>query len=374
MEKQNRKTENLQQAGAAALLFLLSASAALAISAIGEPDQRRRAMRESEIRVMDIFAQNYGSADFSPVISDLEARPEDPANAAFMSIPLSLANVYLNRYEVGWKEADLDRSLQIFEWVVSKHDLWGGRDGSGSVVSFLDISLTRLRGECDVGGFGSRIDELWRTAMAITEAEAQALLEAIGGPDRPCRLESTLGACTLRILPVDSEQQQASRASLLAAASSFLPEDPRSPAWGESARRFAVGAPDSSVSACEAAETELVLAQGALSYRLAGGDVPSEFGAVSGTVAARRTASSCPSFTTYRTTGPVEVVETGDSLATALADSRVVAFYLSERYLWQFPPGSQCESDVGGEEQTHRMWIRRAGPDDENSVREIRIR
>ena len=326
-------------------------------------------MRESQIRVMDIFAQNYGGADWSPVTSDLESHPADPANTAFMSIPLSLGNVYLNRYEVGWNKADLERSLGMFEWVESNRELWGGREGSGSVVSYLDISLTRLRAECDVGGFESRIEELWRTAMAITEAEAQALLQAIGEPDRPCRLGSTLGACTLRILPVDSEQRQASRASLLAAASSFLPDDPRSPAWGESARRFAVAAPDSSFSACEAAEAELVLAQGALSYRLAGGDIPSEFGAFS-----RTAASNCPFFLTYKTTGPVEVVEPGDSLAAALADSRVVAFYLSERYLWQFPPGSQCESDVGGEEQTRRIWIRRAGPDEENTVREIRIR
>ncbi len=312
MEKQNRNNRDVGRAGAIALVLVLAASAVLAISPDGNPDQRRRAMRESQIRVMDIFAQNYGAADWSPVVSDLEARPEDPANAAFMSVPLSLANVYLNRYEVSWKKADLERSLQIFEWVASRHELWGRRDGSGSVVSYMDISLARLRWECDVGGFESRIDELWRTAMAITEAEARALLEAIGEPGVPCRLESTLGACTLRILPVDSEQRQASRASLLAAASSFLPEDPRSPAWGESARRFAVGAPDSSVSACEAAETELVLAQGALSYRLAGGEVPSEFETFSGTVAARRTASSCPSFLTYRTAGPVEVVVPGD--------------------------------------------------------------
>jgi hypothetical protein len=29
----------------------------------------------------------------------------------------------------------------------------------------------------------------------------------------------------------------------------------------------------------------------------------------------------------------------------ARRDSRVVAFYLSEHYLWQFPPGSQCDTD-----------------------------
>ena len=114
MTKQNRNTRSLGPAGAAAFLLLLAASSALAISAVDgkpDPDQRRRAMRKSQIGVMDIFARNYGGADWSLVMSDLEAHPADPANPAFMSVPLSLANVYLNRYEVGGNKANLERSL-----------------------------------------------------------------------------------------------------------------------------------------------------------------------------------------------------------------------------------------------------------------------
>jgi hypothetical protein len=309
----------------------------LAISNEGKPGQRRRAMRDSQIRVMDIFAQNYGGADWSPVTSDLESHPADPANTAFMSIPLSLANVYLNRYEVGWKKADLERSLQIFEWVVSNRELWGGREGSGSVVSYLDISLARLRAECDVGGFESRIEELWRTAMTITAEEADAVLEA----GRPCGPTLFLAACVDSILPFPSDEEtRASRSALLAAASSFLAGDPRAEAWAERARSLAASFP---ASVCQAAETELVLSQGALSKRLAGDDALDA--GLSGRVT-ERVSVSCPRFSTdYETAGPVDVVNPGDSLAAAIRDSRVVAFYLSERYLWQFPPGSQCEED-----------------------------
>ncbi|SRR6266542_1546343 len=340
MTTQNRKTRNPGLAGAAAFLLLLAASAMLAISANGKPGQRRRAMRESQIRVMDIFARNYGSADFSLVTSDLEAHAEDPANTAFMSIPLSLASVYLNRYEVGWKKADLERSLEIFEWVASNRELWGEREGSGSVVSYLDISLARLRSECDVGGFESRIEELWRMAMTITAEEADAVLEA----GRPCGPTLTLSACVDAILPFPSDEEtRASRSALFAAASSFLAGDPRAEAWAERARSLAASFP---ASICRAPQVELVLSQGALSKRLAGSDLPVEFDTGIRGIQTGRAFSSCSPFPSrYETAGPVDVVSSGESLAIAIRDSHVVASYLLERYLWQFPPGSQCEID-----------------------------
>jgi hypothetical protein len=221
------------------------------------------------------------------------------------------------------------------EWVASRRGIWGGRDGSGSVVSYLDISLSRVRAECDIGGFEARIDELWRTAMTVTAEEADALLVVGGVPDQPCRSTLLLGACVLSILPFPAEEEaRASRAALFAAGSSFLADDPRAPEWAQSARRLAVRVP---ASVCPAAETELVLSQGALSYFLAGGDAPVEFESGSG--------GGCPPFPAgYETAGPVDVVAPGDSLATAIRDSRVVAFYLTE-LLWRFPPGSQCDSD-----------------------------
>jgi hypothetical protein len=347
MTKQNRNTGSIGPAGAAAFLLLLAASSALAISAIGEngrPNrgQRRQAMRESQIRVMDIFARNYGGSDWSLVVNDLEAHPADPANATFMSVPLSLANVYLNRYEVGWNKADLERSLGIFEWVAASRELWGGREGSGLVVSYLDIGLARLRAECDVGGFEARIDELWRTALAITAEEADALL----GSGRPCGQVHLLSPCVESILPFPGDEEAlASRAALFAAASSFLAADPRAGVWAQSARSAAASV---TTSACQAAETVISLSQGALSYRLAGGELPDEFDKGIRGIQTGRASPGCSPFTTgYETAGPVDVVSPGDSLAAAIRDSRVVAFYLLERYLWQFPPGSQCDGDEG---------------------------
>jgi hypothetical protein len=343
MTKQNRNTRSLGPAAAAALLLLLAASSVLAISAIGDdrkPGQRRRAMQSSLFRVMDIFGQNYSGADFSLVTSDLEAHPADPANAAFMSIPLSLANVYLNRYEAGRNKANLERSIGTFEWVVASRGLWGGRDGSGSVVSYLDIGLARLRAECDVGGFESRIEELWRSAMAITAEEADALLQAA----RPCGGVHWLSPCLESILPFpDEDAAVASRAALFAAASSFLAADPRAQVWAESARSLAALFP---ASVCQAADTELVLSQGALASRLAGTDVAADLDAGLNSRKTGRISLRCAPFpAAYQTAGPVDVVSPGDSLAQAIWDSRVVAFYITDVYLWHFPPGSQCEGD-----------------------------
>ena len=354
MTRQNRKTRSLGRVGAVALVVSLAASLLLALrpgdGAVSPEDRmrsRRQALRASEIRVMDIFGQNYGSTDWSLITSDLATHPEDPANPAFMSVPLSLANVYLNRYELRRDKADLERSLEMFEWVASSRGLWGGRDASGSVVSYLDISLSRLRAECDVGGFEARIEALWRTAMTITAEEARAVLEGGGGPDRPCHPTQWLGACVLSILPLPEEETRASRAALFAAASSFLADDPHAPEWAQSARELAVRVP---ASVCPAAETELVLAQGALSYRLAGGDAPVEFDAGSGGRGTGQGSLVCSPFPAgYETEEPVDVVAPGDSLATAIRDSRVVAFYLSKLYLWQFPPGSQCADDEDGD-------------------------
>ncbi len=346
MTKRNRNTRILAGVGAAALLLLLAAGPALAVSAVGDksdPDQRRQAMRESQIRAMDIFARNYGNADWSLVLQDVEANPADPGNAAFMSVPLSLANVYLNRYEAGGDKNDLDRSLAIFEWVVAAGALWGGRDGSGAVVSYLDIGLARVRSECDVGGFESRIDALWGAAMAVTAEEADALL--LGTGVRPCGPDVLLAACTesMRAVPVD-EEELASRAALFAAASSFLASDPRAQAWAEGALSLAAQFP---ASACTAAETDLLLSQGALAKRLGGGAGGGLDEGSGGGKVGRVSVSCLPFSTAYETAGPVDAVTPGDSLARAIADSRIVSFYLTERYLWLFPPGSQCELEGG---------------------------
>ena len=338
MTKRNRKIQSLGRLGAIAFFLALAASSTVAMRIDGRPGdglrRRQEAKRIREIRAMDIFAQNYGNTDWSLVTSDLVAHPDGTGNPAVMSIPLSLGNVYLNRYEIGHDKADLERAIQMFERVTTNRALWGEREGSGSVVSYLDISLSRLEGECDVGGFESRIEELWQTAMAITAEEAGALLE-----ERPCGSTTWLGACVAAILPVaDDPEAAASRASLLAAASSFLAEDPRAEAWAQAARRLASLIP---AGVCQTQETVLILSQGALSYGLAGREDPIEFASVLHGVS--QASPSCPQVRTdYETNGPVAFVAPGDSLDKAVRDSRVVAYHLSQIFLVLFPPGSQC--------------------------------
>jgi len=339
MTKRNRKSRNLGRAGAIAFFVLLAAGSALALGSDGGPADRTRIRREArrmlEIRKMGIFGQNYAGADWSLVAADLAAHPEGAGNPAVLSIPLSLGNVYLNWYEVAHDPANLDRAIQMFEWVTSNHGLWGRRDGSGSVVSYLDLSVRRLQGECDIGGFESRIEGLWQAAMDITEEEAAAVL-----PGWPCSPIFALGACPLAILPVGDEEA-ASRASLLAAASNFLAGDSRAEAWGKNARELAW---EFRASVCQSPEIQLALAQGALAYLLAGGDVPAGFPAVHGTRQTGPVASNCSSpARDYETAQPVAVVTPGESLDLAIRDSRVVADHLSETLLWLFPPGSQCE-------------------------------
>jgi hypothetical protein len=350
MIRQNRKTRSFGRVGAVALGVFFAASLLLALrpaNSDGSPGDRmrnrREALRASEIRVMDIFGQNYGGADWSLVTSDLESHPSGPANPAFMSVPLSLANVYLNRYEVGHDKANLDRSVELLEWVAANRGIWGGRDGTGSVVSYLDISLARVRAECDIGGFEARIDELWQSAMTITAEEADALLAAGWGPDRPCAPTLWLPACTESILPYPPESEaQASRAALFSAAASFLQGDSRAAAWAQGAQ-LAARFPGA---VCQTAQTELDLSQGALSFLLSGGDAPAELQPVTGARGSGRSSSACSTFPTgYETSGPVALVDPATSLASAIRDSRVVAYYVSELYLWHFPPGSQCSAD-----------------------------
>lgn len=338
MTRQNRKIRSFERAGAVASLLFLGASLLFAISIDGRPPRHRA----SEIRWMDIFAQNYAGADWSLVTSDLAAHPDDPANPAFMSVPLSLANVYLNRYETGRDKADLERSIQTVEWVTSHRGLWGTREGSGSVVSYVDISVLRLQAECDIGGFETRIADLWRTAMAITAEEAGAL---VGTPERPCRPSLRLEACVASILPVPAEDEsRASRAALFAAAASFLPGDPRAPLWADGARQLALSLP---AYVCPTADTELALSQATLSYQLAGGDAPPEFGSQGGGNSGDTTLRCSPFPTRYETAGAVAIVEPGPALAVAIRDSQLVAFSLSEVYLVRFPPGSGCDGYDG---------------------------
>ena len=328
MVRQNRKTRRLGRFAALALLAGFAAGSASAMLPDDKPRRQREARRLGQIQGMDIYVQNYGASDWSRVTSDLFAHPGAAGNPAVMSIPLSLGNVYLNRFEARHDSTNLERAIQMFERVTALYALWAGREGSGSVVSYLDISLSRLDAECDVGRLQPRIDALWQAARAITAAEA----EAASG----FRIAES-------ILPVVGEED-ASRASLFAAAGNFLADDSRARIWQESARQ---AASLFSPSACQTQETMLVLSQGALAYQLVGHGDPLEFEAI--LHGASQTSADCPQLRLeYETTGPVAAVAPGASLGLAIRDSRIVAYRLGV-YLKQFPPGSQCSGDDEGD-------------------------
>jgi hypothetical protein len=242
-----------------------------------------------------------------------------------MSIPLSLGNVYLNRFEVGGDPGNLEQALQMFERVTSNDYLWRGREGAGGVVSYLDISLARLDGECDVGALRPRIDALWDAAMTITAEET--------GVPAPAEMLATL--------PI-ADAEDASLAALFAVAANFLADDPRAEVWESRARELAS---HFSPSVCQTPETVLALSQGALVYRLLGRGTPAEFD--SNLHTGGTTSAQCPKWNSlYATTGPVGAVVPGESLNLAISDSRVVADRVI-RYLRLFAPGSQCVEDDG---------------------------
>src|SRR6185295_3193336 len=118
----------------------------------------------------------YGSTDWSPITEFLVSNPGYGGNPNIAFIPLSLGNVFLNRYEWGNDTADFERALERLEWVASNHRLWGRRWLAAPVVSYLDITLLRLRGACVPGSYADRLEAVWASALAITAEEADARL------------------------------------------------------------------------------------------------------------------------------------------------------------------------------------------------------
>jgi hypothetical protein len=326
MIKQNRDSRNLGRAGAAAFLVFLAASLLVAISPDQRGDQRRQAMRESQIRAMDTFAQRYGDADWSLVVGPILANPGDAANPRIMSVFISLGNVYLTRFEERRAAEDIDRALGLFEDVAGHEELWGRRPFAGSVVAYLGVSVARLAGECDVSGYQGRIDELRRRVIEASGSEADAVAEA--------EIDAEKFVAT-------TQEEDASRAALYAAAAVFQPEDPRAKDWGLYARLLALR-----LSSLESrsAETTVTLSQAAFLYEMSGGAIPTEiqqfFSAWPLEVAFR----GRPSIVGARASEANVAIEPGDELETAVADSRFVAALLFN-HLQQFRPGSRCGGD-----------------------------
>jgi hypothetical protein len=347
-------------------------------------------LQVSEWKIMDRLALAYGSTDWSAVSEFLVSNPGYSGNPNIVFIPLSLGNVYLNRYEWGGDLADFERSLAWLEWVAGNRWLWGQRWLTAPVVSYLDITLLRLRGECVPAGYAARLDSVWASALAITAEEADARLTS----DFP-------------YLPYDSSatgdskaEENAWEASLLSAAANLLPDHPNGAAWDQKARQLAYNAitrPSDAPGAdglktttveedftlsnhgffpnptYSAATIELLL-QGALTYRLSGREIPPEFGhnlegfyevyktyvddelqwivpsdpsgeaslfpfAFDPDLEDREVRCESDNGYLWLPTEPVAAMEVGAPLWTAVLNSKVVMFYLMGSYLWHFPPG-----------------------------------
>jgi hypothetical protein len=388
MASRDRNTRCRDVAGVLLLFLFLSAKRVSSQQEESVPSDEF--IQECEWTIMDRFVEAYGSTDWSAVAVCLVADPGSSGNPNVAFIPLSLGNVYLNRFERDHDVADFERALAWFEWVGTNPWLWGGRWLTAPVVSYLDISLVRLRGASAPGRCAGRVENLWQIALAITEREADGRL-GLDYPPRP-HDSSTSG---------DSKaEENAWEAGLLAAAANFLPEHGHAQAWDEKARQLAYDAitrpsdpPDRrglKTSTVEddftmsnhgffpnptyAAATIELLAQAALTYRLSGKTVPDElqhnvrelydryrsdidgdFHWVTPSDPAGEPALfpfafdpdledraiRCESDNGYlwQPTGPIGVMEVGAPLWTAVLNSKVVMFYLMGSYLWHFPPG-----------------------------------
>jgi hypothetical protein len=184
----------------------------------------------------------------------------------------------------------------------------------------------RIHGECDVSAYQDRIDTLRQTVRSLTAEEAAAANDAEGlSESKPSIAEDN-----------------AARAALYAWASILVSDDPRADQWRGNAGRIVAGI---ALDECQSDETVLALSQAALGYELFGRESPMALRR-SATSRAPKVLSSCSgSITVYQATEPVAKVEPGDTLAAAVHDSQVVAYLLSEIFLRQFPPGSQCLDD-----------------------------
>jgi hypothetical protein len=255
----------------------------------------------AERRIMDRLAESYSETDWNAVELMMLSNPGNSANANVMVIPLSLANVFLHRFESGSDPADLERSIQYLEWAARDYPLWRQTWLTASVAQYFALTVLRVRAS-ESAATHDRIDVLWESAREILEAEADARL----GEDLPYRDARTDGGD-----PYDSSrgvnshsEENAWEAVLLAGAANFLPEHPHAAAWDAKARELAYDAitrpsdsPDAfgikTTTVTESfllpnhkkfpnpyymAATLMLLSEGALNYRLTGRAVPPEFG------------------------------------------------------------------------------------------------
>jgi hypothetical protein len=396
--KNKLSLRTLFTASIVAVLFL--SHVGVAGAAIEPPDleHKKGVLKKLEWKVMNILLDTYGATDWSQVTDNLTSFPDDAGNPNVMVIPLSLGNVFLNRYEATGDLADYERAVQHFEWVTKKYDGWGKRWLTPGVVHYLVVSVHRLREVCDVSlelprVSRKRIGVLWKKVLRLLKAEADFRL-IVDLPYAP------YDSC----FTGDSKaEENAWEATLFAAAANFLPDDAQAPAWDGKARQLAYDSitrpsdlPDKfGVKTCTVEEdltlanhglspnpyyagaTLFLLTQGALTYRLTGRSIPEEFthnlqefyekytSYVSGDLSWLVPADPEGDATLFplsfdpkleneavklkairgflwKPTKPVPVMSTGSELWEAIQNSKVVLYYLMGSYLWRFPPQSPC--------------------------------
>ncbi len=399
----NRHAHHASLLAASIVGILLATHAGGATAAIEPPGlgDKKAGLKKVERKIMNVLIETYADTDWSRVIDHMTSHPEDGGNPNTMVIPLSLGNVFLNRYEKAKSASDYERALQNFEWVAEKYDLWKSRWLTPAVVQYLVVSVDRIRKACHESvnlpepwtPRHKRVNVLWKKVKSILKREADYRLtvELPYAPYESCFTGDT------------KAEENAWESALFAGAANFLPDDPQASAWDGRARQLAYNSitrpsdpPDSAgIKTCTVAEdltlsnhgltpnpyyagaTLFLLTQGALPYRLAGRPVPEEF--------THNVAGLVEKYTSYlgsdlswnvpsdpegdgalfplvfdsrlekeavlrkglqgylwKPTPPVPVMGTGSDLWEAIQNSKVVLYYLMGSYLWHFPSHAEC--------------------------------
>ena len=360
--------------------------------------EKKPPLKKAHRQVMNLLVDTYSQTDWSQVADHLSAYPDDAGNPNIMVIPISLGNVFLNRYEATGENLHYESALQHFESVAMKYKLWRTRWLTPAVVNYLVVSVNRLRNECDAYTElppvqRKRTRWLWKKVMTILkgEAEYRLMLELPYAPYYSCSTGDS------------KAEENAWEASLFAAAANFLPDDPQAAVWDEKARQLAYNSitrpsdpPDKrGVKTCTVGEdwtlpnhglmpnpyyagaTLLMLAEGALTYRLTGRAIPEEFthniqefhekyksylgtdltwtvpadpdgdgtlfpmvfdSELEKEILVRKALQGY----LWKPTKPVAVMGTGGDLWEAVQNSKVVLYYLMGSYLWHFAAPSAC--------------------------------
>jgi hypothetical protein len=367
-------------------------------------DPGKEELLEAEAQVMDQLVSVYGDTDWSGVMAWMAANPGSEDNPNVMMIPLSLANVYLNRFERQCDPSDLERATRWTEWVATQHTLWAERWLTGAVAGYLMLTAYRLREHGYIDGYAERINRLIAVSIQVIAVEADARLTA----DLPYRVAGTADPYDSSRTGDTKAEENAWEAGLLATAAALASDDPHAPAWDRKARQLAYDSlsapgdlPDEEgiktttitsdyflsnhgyfPNPYYMGATLLLLTQGALMYHLAGQPIPAEFAhnvasvhnayrsliddrlewtmpsdptgdaalfplAFDTDLESRAVAKRLEEGYLWKPTSPVSQMIVGDPLWTAIMNSKVVYIYLVGSYLWHTqPPIVQPGSDV----------------------------